>query len=81
MPQRFNIHLRTPGSLQDCSYRHTCEVEEEDEWTTILIPWSSFIGCEVPLDVSVLRRLGIVAIGEEMDAFIAIAGIRFYSVF
>jgi len=81
MPQRFNIHLRTPGSLQDCSYRHTCEVEEEDEWTTVLIPWSSFIGCEVPLDVSVLRRLGIVAIGEEMDAFVAIAGIRFYSVF
>lgn len=81
IPQRFNVHLRTPGSLQDCSYRHTFTLEEEDEWATVRVPWTSFIGCEVPLDVSVLRRLGIVANVEETNAFVAVAGVRFYSVF
>jgi hypothetical protein len=33
------------------------------------------------MDVSTLRRLGIVAIGKEMNVYIALAGARFYSVF
>jgi hypothetical protein len=82
-PQTFNVHLRIPGTFQQSSYRHTFEITEPNEWTTIMIPWSSFQGysVSVPLDISALRRIGIVAIGREMDVFLAVGGVNFYSVF
>ena len=82
-PQTFNVHLRTPGTFQQASYRHTFEIAEPNEWTTIMIPWTSFLGYGVsePLDISALRRIGIVAIGKEMDVFLAVGGVNFYSVF
>jgi hypothetical protein len=79
----FNVHLRTPGTLQQASYRHTFEVEEgPNKWAKIMIPWTSFQGYGVaePLDISALRRIGIVAIGEEMEVFLAVGGVRFYAV-
>ena len=33
------------------------------------------------LDPSALKRIGIVAIGDEMDVFLAISKVEFYSVF
>jgi hypothetical protein len=81
--QTFNVHLRTPGTFQQASYRHTFEIAEPNQWTTIMIPWSSFQGYGIsdPLDISALRRIGIVAIGREMDVFLAVGGVNFYSVF
>jgi hypothetical protein len=84
-PLTFNVHLRTPGTFQQASYRHTVELDSKNEWDLIRIPFSSFQGYGAsempPLDVSELRRIGIVAIGAEMDVFLAVAGARFYSVF
>lgn len=84
-PLQFNIHLRTPGTLQQASYRHTVELETSDNWETIRIPFSSFKlhGAEhlpVNLDYSALKRIGIVAIGQEMDVSLAVGDVRFYSV-
>jgi hypothetical protein len=82
-PKTFNVHLRTPGTFRQTSYRHTFEVEEgPNKWAKIMIPWSSFQGYGVaePLDISALRRIGIVAIGEEMEVFLAVGGVRFYAV-
>jgi len=83
----FNMHVRTPGTFQQASYRHTFCIEKEDTWETFRVPFSSFEayggGSEMPekLDPSELRRIGLVGIGREMDIFLAMGGLRFYSVF
>jgi hypothetical protein len=81
-PQTFNVHVRTPGTFRQASYRHTFEISEPNKWKTIFIPFTSFLGygVAVPLDISTLRRVGIVAIGREMDVFLGVGGVRFYSV-
>jgi len=84
-PRKFNVHLRTPGTFQQASYRYTHTLESEGKWELVRIPFSSFEGYGekdmVTLDTSTLRRVGIVAIGEEMDVFLAVSGVRFYTVF
>ena len=81
---KFNIHVRTPGTFQQASYRYTQVVEKQGEWQTVRIPFDSFEGYGMsdmaPLDSSLLRRIGIVAIGEEMDVFLAVSSVKFYSV-
>ena len=84
-PLQFNIHLRTPGTLQQASYRHTVKVETPGVWERVRIPFSSFEAYGDPdlpeqLDYSRLRRIGIVAIGEEMDVDLALAELKFYCV-
>lgn len=82
----FNVHLRNPACLrQFSSYRATFKVENEGKWNTVRMPWSDFIGYGPGSDVtkfdeSTLKRIGILAIGEEMDVFLAVSGVRFYSV-
>jgi len=82
--QTFNVHLRNPAcSRQFSSYRSTFEMTKGKIWDTIRIPFTSFVGYgpganDIPLDVSALRRIGIVAIGEEMKVYLALAGLRFY---
>lgn len=84
-PLTFNIHIRTPGTFQQASYRHTVDLDSQNEWNLIRIPFTSFEGYGAsdmpPLDPSELRRIGIVAIGAEMDVYLAVSGVRFYSVF
>ena len=81
----FNVHLRNPAcARQFSSYRATFELPV-DTWTTIRLPWSEFVGygpgCEsTPFDASSLGRIGLVAIGKEMDVFLGLGGLRFYSV-
>lgn len=83
----FNMHVRTPGTLQQASYRHTFRMERPDTWEMIRVPFSKFEayggGEDMPpiLDASALRRIGIVGIGREMDVYLAMGGLRFYSVF
>jgi hypothetical protein len=90
-PLQFNVHVRTPGTLQQQSYRHTVELEESDTWETIKMPFSDFQlvfggsgkadnNLPTRMDYSGLRRIGIVAIGEEMDVDLAVGDVRFYCV-
>jgi hypothetical protein len=65
------------------SYRATFELVN-GQWTTIRLPWSSFHGYgrgakENTLNVSTLKRLGVVAIGKAMDVTIGLSSIRFFS--
>ena len=80
--ERYNLHLRTP----DCarvfsSYRALFETGPE--WSTVRLPWTAFVGngpgaSEKPLDISRLRRLGLLGIGREFDAELALGNLRFY---
>lgn len=86
VPGTFNMHVRTPGTFQQASYRHTFCIEASDTWETMRVPFSDFEaygGPDMPvtLNSSELRRIGIVGIGHEMDIFLAMGGLRFYSVF
>jgi len=84
--EEFNIHLKN----QDCarqfsSYRGTV-VLPRGAWSTVRISWSEFDGYGPgaenvsPMDVTTLRRIGIVAIGREMDVTLAVSNIKCYSV-
>ena len=53
------------------------------EWQTVRVPWSQFIGkgpgaAEQALDVTRLRRLGIVAIGQERKVHLSVSSVRFF---
>lgn len=87
----FHIHVRTPGTLRQASYRHTFALERADAWETVRVPFSGLRqrtsaakddgNNDRTLDPSAIKRIGIVAIGQEMDVFLAMSGLRFYSVF
>ena len=85
-PGVFNMHVRTPGTFQQASYRYTFQIAQEDQWETVRVPFDQFEayggGPTMPaqLPPSELRRIGIVGIGREMDLFLAVGGLRFYSV-
>eukprot|EP00978_Attheya_sp_CCMP212_P001403 scaffold2957_cov55-Attheya_sp.AAC.2 len=62
------------------------EFNIQKEWTTINLPWSEFVGVGpgafgTPFEPSSLRRIGVVAIGREMDVCLAVSNLGFYSVF
>ena len=76
----YNLHLRTSDVRRPWeSYRQSFQARPE--WTTVRLPFAGFVPhrIERSLNVTRLRRLGIVAIGKEFDADIAIADIRFYA--
>lgn len=80
--ENFNVHLKDSNcNRQFSSYRATFELSQ-GEWTTVRLPWSRFDGfgwgaVENLLDQSALRRIGLVAIGKEMDVSLAVSSIRF----
>jgi hypothetical protein len=77
--QVYNLHLRTSDIRRPWeSYRHSFRARPE--WTPIFLPFADFVPhrTERPLNLTRLRRLGIVAIGREFEADVAIADIRFY---
>lgn len=80
--ENFNVHLKDRNcNRQFSSYRATFELPQ-GEWTTVRLPWSQFNGfgwgaVENLLDQSALRRIGLVAIGKEMDVSLAVSSIRF----
>jgi Complex I intermediate-associated protein 30 (CIA30) len=82
----FNIHLRMPGTLRQASFRYAFQISKQDTWETIRVPFSSFEADEgqeetpLTVDPSRLRRIGLVGLGQEMDIFLAVGGVRFYSV-
>ena len=80
-----NCSLKTPDCVAFASYRATFEIKTNAVWETIRVPWSDFHGKgpgaeDVPFDPSRLRRIGVVAIGREMEVYLALSEIGFYSV-
>jgi len=81
--QDFNVHLKTDAcTRQFSSYRATFSLKKSS-WRTVRLRWDKFIGFGAcveltPLDLSTLRRLGIVAIGKEMDVTLGLSSIRFF---
>lgn len=78
--ETYNLHLRTMDLQRPWeSYRQSFQAPIS--WNCIKLPFSGFTPhrTERPLRLGRLRRLGIVAIGREFDADIAISDIRFYA--
>lgn len=50
------------------------------QWQAVRLPWSVFEGrkTDKTLDPARLRRIGLLAIGREMQADVAVSAIRFY---
>jgi hypothetical protein len=51
------------------------------DWRTVRLPFAGFTAhrTDAPLDLARLRRLGLVAIGEEREVDVALAGLRLYA--
>lgn len=77
--ERYSLHLRTPDNVRPWqSYR--AQFTAGPAWETVELPFVSFLPyrLEAPLDVTRLRRLGLVAIGRAFQADLAVAEIGFY---
>ena len=77
--ERYSLHLRTPDNVRPWqSYR--AQFTAGPAWETVELPFGSFAPyrLETPLDVTRLRRLGLVAIGRAFHADLAVADIGFY---
>lgn len=78
--QVYNLHLRTSDLRRPWeSYRQSFHALPK--WTTVFLPFRDFMPhrTERPLNLTRLRRVGVVAIGREFEADVAIADIRFYA--
>ncbi len=77
--ERYALHLRTPDNLRPWqSYR--AQFTAGPAWQTVELPFASFFPhrLEAPLDVTQLRRIGLVAIGRAFLADLAVAEVGFY---
>lgn len=77
--ERYNVHLRTRDNwLPWQAYRATFTAAPE--WKELYIPFTEFVPYRTnkALDVSRLKRIGIVAIGREFRADLCIGRIVFY---
>lgn len=75
----YELRLRTDQLTRPWqSYRVV--VEPTGEWESLRFAWDAFEAhkTDVTFDPARLRRMGILAIGAEMEADIAVSGIRFY---
>lgn len=77
--EAYDIRLRTEQLTRPWQSFRT-EVRTEKKWKTVRILFSEFEAhrVEATLDTSCLRRIGIVAIGHEFSALVAVSGIGFY---
>lgn len=78
--QTYNLHLRTTDLSRPWeSYRQSFLALPS--WRTLRLPFDRFVPhrTERPLRTNRLRRIGLIAIGREFEADLAIADIRFYS--
>lgn len=75
----YEVRLRTDQLTRPWqSYRAV--IVPTGDWQTLRFAWDVFEAnrTEVPFDPARLRRLGILAIGAEMEADIAVSELRFY---
>ena len=77
--ERYNVHLRTPDTERPWqSYR--ADFMTDETWRKIKLPFSRFhpYRLNTPLDITRLRRLGLVAIGRNFHADLAMGGLWLY---
>lgn len=77
--ERYALHLRTPDNRRPWqSYR--AQFTAGPAWETVELPLASFRPhrLEAPLDVTRLRRIGLVAIGRAFQADLAVTELGFY---
>lgn len=77
--ETYNIHLRTSDLTRPWqSYRQSFIAGPE--WETHRIPFTDFAPhrTEMPLDITKLRRIGILAIGRAFEADVSMASLRLY---
>jgi hypothetical protein len=77
--ERYSVHLRTADIVRPWqSYR--AYFEAPPEWREIRLPFAAFRPhrLETPLDLTRLRRIGIVAIGREFFADLRLGEISFF---
>ncbi|MEM1044605.1 MAG: CIA30 family protein [Pseudomonadota bacterium] len=78
--EAYSVHLKTADTARPWqSYR--AGFTADGTWRTLDLPFSGFRPhrVEAPLDTSRVRRLGLVAIGREFKADLAVAELLFYS--
>lgn len=78
--ETYNIHLRTSDLTRPWqSYRQSFIAGAE--WETHRIPFTNFTPhrTQTPLDLTKLRRIGILAIGRVFEADISVSDLRFYA--
>lgn len=76
---RYALHLRTPDNQRPWqSYR--AHFSPGSAWQTVDLPFDAFVPYRlaVPLDVTRLRRIGLVAIGRAFYADLAVSEIALY---
>ena len=77
--ERYSVHLRTPDNIRPWqSYR--AHFTAGPNWKTIDLPFSAFVPyrLDAPLDITRLRRIGLVAIGRAFAADLMVSEISFY---
>lgn len=77
--ENYNLHLRSADTrIVWQSYRATFQALPR--WQTLRLPFAGFQAyrTDKPLDLSKLRRLGVVAIGREMRADVCIGRLALY---
>jgi hypothetical protein len=77
--ETYNLHLRTADTrIVWQSYRDSFRAGSG--WERVRLPFGGFEPYRIdrPLDLSTLRRLGLVAIGREMTADLCVARLAFY---
>lgn len=77
--ETYEVRLRT-DQLARPWHSYRAEFTAQPDWQKLRIPWAALElrKTDVPFDPARLRRLGVLAIGAEMTADIAVSGIRFY---
>jgi len=78
--ESYNLHLRTNDVRRPWqSYRQSFHTT--GDWRTVRLPFDGFEAhrIDAPLDLTRLKRIGLVAIGREFRADLAVADLRFYA--
>lgn len=75
----YDIRLRTDQLTKPWQSFRT-EFTAQTEWQTLRIPFSAVVShkTDAIFDRAQLRRIGILAIGREFTAEVAVAGVRLY---
>lgn len=77
--ERYSLHLRTRDNVRPWqSYRS--HFVAGPEWGAQELPFAEFVPhrLEAPLDITRLRRIGLVAIGRAFNADLAVSELSFY---
>ncbi len=75
----YELRLRT-AQLSRPWQSFRAEFDAPPQWQTLHLPWTAFEPhrTDEALDPAQLRRMGVLAIGSEMEADISVASIRFF---